>query len=168
MCNTDCISAGVFLPLGVTIYLLTCTIIDWRTMRIPNWLTLPPMALLAVWRLARLQPAFLAWWVAIYVLWLAHVWGGGDAKVLMVMSALWPNMSFLLVESLAVIALGLPLLIRKYRGRSPLDLARQAHARLVVGAALPTEEQLDAQGPGTFLIAAGGIAYAWLAWMGKV
>lgn len=154
-------------PLAVSAYLGTLIVIDWKTRKVPNWLTLPGMAGLALWRLARLEPAFLAWWAAIYLCWLVNIWGGGDAKVLMVMSALWPNISFLMVEALTVLSLGVPLLVVKYRGRSPVELAQEVQARIVARNVLPTREMLAAQGPGTFLVATGGIVYAWLVWAGK-
>ena len=143
-------------------------IIDLKTHKAPNWLTLPAMAGLAIFRLARLELTFLAYWAAIYLLWEARIWGAGDAKLLMVLFALWPEMDFLLVEALTVLAGGIPFLIAKYRHRSPPELARALRLRLLTGRILPTEEELENAPPASCLLTAGGAIYAWLTCLGLI
>ena len=154
---------AILTPLVISAYLAVASIVDLKTHRVPNWLTLPPMMALGAVRLARFDLVFLAYWAGIYLCWLAQIWGGGDAKMLMVLFALWPRLDFLWVECLTILGLGLPFLIAKYWGRSPGELALRAYARLVTRNILPDEEELAAGPAATWLLAAGGVVYSWLA-----
>jgi len=156
----------ILLAVALSIYLAIAGIIDLKTHKVPNWLTLPALAGLALWRIARREPIFLVYWAVIYLLWEARIWGAGDAKLLMVLFGLWPETGFLFIEALTVLVLGIPLLIAKYWGRSPMELAQAVHVRLLTGQILPTEEELAKAPPASCLLAAGGVVYAWLACFG--
>jgi Flp pilus assembly protein protease CpaA len=83
-------------------------LIDLRTMRIPNWLTLPSAAagaaLLAAecaagypWAAAAVTAA--GSFAFVYLLWRARLWGGGDAKLVLAIFLLaspsFPPLSFM-------------------------------------------------------------------------
>ena len=155
---------AILTPLVISAYLAVASIVDLKTHKVPNWLTLPPMIALGAIRLTRFDLVFLAYWAGIYLCWAAHVWGGGDAKLLMALFALWPTLDFLWIECLTTLVLGIPLLIAEYRRSSPGELALRAYSRLATGDILPGEEKLAAGSPATWLLAMGGLVYSWLAW----
>ncbi len=68
---------------------------EWRARRVPNWLTLPPLLMVAVWRVAQGDPSFLVGWVLFFGAWRWGLIGGADAKVLMTLSSLWPGPAYL-------------------------------------------------------------------------
>ncbi len=69
-------------------------IAEWKARRLPNWISLPAMTGIAIWRVITGGPP--EWLVTFVVLWGFFFWcwhrgliGGGDAKGLMVLGALW-------------------------------------------------------------------------------
>lgn len=132
---------------------------------IPNWLTIPVMLGLGGLRLYQRHWIVLPIWVLIYLLWRVHIIGGGDAKLLMGIFALFPTFEFAVVFSVLLAAVTLPLLMLQHWGRRPGDLLRGAAHRLQEGPLLPTQEELEAQGrqyAWTFCLP--GLVYLWLWW----
>jgi len=154
----------------VTAYMAAVTVIDLRTKEIPNWLTMPPMLVLGIYRILERDFAFLVFWVTIYLLWRANIWGAADAKVLMSLFALWPTASFLMVEALGVIVAGSLALMARCIGRPLGATLRGAWhgflVRLGTGQLLPTEEELAEAPPGIGVYALGAVAYGWLVCVG--
>jgi Flp pilus assembly protein protease CpaA len=76
-----------FVPLAVAV---AAAVIDFRTRRVPNVLTLPAMA---AGLLVRFPPDLwiLGLVVLFFLLWRAGVWGGGDAKLWMAMAFWTPS-----------------------------------------------------------------------------
>ena len=112
------------------------------------------------------SPAFV-WiaWIAIFVLWNLHFMGGGDAKLLMGMVAVFARPEFLLVLALGILAVGVPLIFLTYRQTRLGALLRGALGRVLTGRFLPTEEELAERGkPYAWLFCLPGVIYAWLLW----
>ena len=150
------------LKLALTIYLFTIIIYDLKTRIIPNWLTLPAMGGVLTWQFCKyalaMQPLWavlivLPFWIGLFVLWAVNLYGGGDAKLLMVLFGLWPRLDFLLMEAGISLLIGIPLLVRKYLGQSWPEATRNFGEALWQG-----------QGgyPWGAVYALGGIIFAWL------
>lgn len=138
---------------------------DVRTKQVPPLLTLPGMALVGGLRLHEGRYELLASWLVIFLLWSAHFFGGGDAKMLMVETGLFPGPVFLVALSVIALACTLPMLVVKYRCRSPLVLVRSFAHRVWAGQFFPTGRELKEEGqPTTWIFALAGIGYAWLLW----
>jgi len=97
---------------------LAAAAIDYRTMKIPNWLTFPfiflGLSLLALRCTAGFSPAIAAFtcvvaYLFVYVLWKCCLWGGGDAKLVMALfiliSPVYPTFEFMVVFSLSLAAM---------------------------------------------------------------
>jgi len=89
----------------VPTYITLCAVCDARTLRVPNRLTLPALALAALYRAtcgtlwfpALVGTAFLYW------IWRSRLfYGGGDAKVLMALWLAWPDPALALVLCLTL------------------------------------------------------------------
>lgn len=61
-----------------------------------NRLTLPALAAVAGWRLFEGEWQFLFVWAVCFYFWLRGWYGGGDAKVLMVVTGVWTGWPYLL------------------------------------------------------------------------
>lgn len=155
----------------VTLWLLAVSVWDFFTRRIPNWLVLP-IALLAMgWRIyeAAVRGALeglafsLGAWAVLYTMWRAHVFGGGDAKFLMALFAMFPTAHFLLVFSLAVLAVSIPIVIVQYIKSRLRDLGDGRWYRRSRQDLLPTAEALRSKGqPFSWTFALPGVIYLWL------
>jgi Flp pilus assembly protein protease CpaA len=104
-------------------------------------------------------------WAFCFLLWELHILGGGDAKTLMGMLALFPSTDFVFFLSVAVLVLSLPLLLLKMRGKPlrsiPAELAKRLRSRSV----LPTERELETEGrPYAWTFCLPGVLYLWLLW----
>jgi len=147
---------SVTVRLALTVYLAIIAFYDLKFQIIPNWLTLPVMAGALFWQFRESQwVAFsvLPFWLGAFALWLAGLYGGGDAKLLMALFALWPRTDFLLVEAGLSLLIGIPLLIWKYRGKPWPEAARSFQQAL---------EQKQGGYPWGTVYALGGIIFAWL------
>ncbi len=137
--------------LAFDLLLLWLAINDLRTRHVPNSVTYPIMAAgvaRAVWLG---DPSFVIFWCVLWLLWAAHVFGGGDAKVLMALFGLFPEMGMAWVVSLSVLATGIPYLAYKHRRTlTSLQSLRSAlHAfgwRIASFQFLPSQRQLDEEG----------------------
>lgn len=152
----------------------------WRR-RVPNWLVLPVMLaalayqvyLFVVDRPASNLGFALVAWVVLFVMWQAHFFGGGDAKFLMALFALFPETRFLAFFALVVLAISVPLLIYQLwqgRRRGPGQegsegegsLLSRMRGRLRDGQLLPTEQDLTARGrPYCWTFALPGVIFLW-------
>lgn len=131
----------------------------------PNWLTVPVMFITAGARLYQGQWHILLVWALVFLIWLLHIMGGGDAKLLMGLFALFPTREFFLLFGTVVIAILVVILLRKYWGQSPRALLRSVVERLEANQALPTEDELEKKGQRyAWVFCVPGIIYLWFFW----
>lgn len=156
-------SMSNWFSLGLSAYLLLAAAWDLRTLQVPNWLTLPAMAGVLVWRLAHVDVSFLPFWAACLLSWYVHALGGGDVKLLMVLFGLFPEVelvySFLMG---AGVILTLLVLWRRARSRKLRTFFVSLGNRILTFDIFPSDKPLQEQGePFTFVISFVGILYAW-------
>lgn len=145
---------------------------DLKARRVPNWLTLPALAVVLAWRAARFvlssargapgaaELTFLVpWAVIVLALWPLRVFGGGDCKVLMVLFGVFPTWDmFILALLVSGLVIGVVLIWRYAHQRRLGHLAIWLWSRLSTGQLRPTDEELAARGePTAFLFAAAGL-----------
>lgn len=145
--------------------------LDHRDGRIPNTLTAPFFLGIGALRLFEgLQGNWtrfllLPVWAVIFGLWMLHFIGGGDAKFLMALYALFPNMEFTGVLAFILLILTIPLLSWELRGRTLGAMGRGMRDRVLTGQLLPTETDLHSRGrryAWTFALPA--LVYVWVYW----
>jgi hypothetical protein len=140
--------------------LVAVSIVDGRTRRAPQAVTLPLLAALGLWRVWRGDWIVFLCWLGAFALWRLHLCGAGDAKVLMIELALWPSMAFVVTLSVTVAVLGMAVSVARYHGVMPLLRSLQVAAARLLGGQWPTQAELQFYGsPQTFLYTAGAIAY---------
>ena len=104
-------------------------------------------------------------WVLCLALWMLHVIGGGDAKTLVALLALFPGSEFVVFLSLAVMVLGLPVVLLKLRGRRLSDVPAALVRWLKAGHLFPSERQLAEEGkPYVWMFCLPGVVYLWFLW----
>lgn len=158
-------SEELFLRGAISAFLVSGAVWDLRTREVPPLLTLPAMALVGGLRFREGRYEVFITWLVMFLLWSTHLFGGGDAKLLMVETALFPGPRFLVTLSVVALACSLPILVVKYRRRSPLVLVRGLAQRVWTGHLFPTGRELKEGGrPTTWIFALAGIGYAWLLW----
>ena len=168
MTNLGLSFAGM-LALGIRL-VLTCWFVavavwDWRRAIIPNWLTLPVMLAAGGVRLYQGQTLVLAIWVLLYLVWRVNIMGGGDAKLLMSLFALFPTYEFALLFSVLVLAALTPAMIVRHWGKRPGDLVIGVVSRIRLGHLLPTQEELRTQGKQyAWVFCLPGVVYLWWLW----
>ncbi|MBS1253499.1 MAG: hypothetical protein MAG451_02548 [Anaerolineales bacterium] len=153
------------LRLGLSAWLVAIAIWDVRTTRIPNWLTFPVMLAAGAWRLYHSVWIVLPIWVLIYMIWRVNIIGGGDAKLLMGLFALFPTFDFAFLFAAVVLVASLPLLYRKHWWRRPAGVAQGVVQRINSGQIFPTQEELHTEGQQyawTFCLP--GLIYLWWLW----
>jgi Flp pilus assembly protein protease CpaA len=186
---------SLLIKLVLTLWLFAVAYLDARTATIPNVLTLPMMAVLGGGRvvraagqaLSRVIPPGQPWgqwagwaadgqavaqlvlllisWAFCFGLWEAHILGGGDAKTLMGILALFPSVDFVVFLAAAVLVLSVPLLLLRWRGKRLRDLVGSIGQRLSEGALFPTEQQLAEKGrPYAWTFCLPGAIYLWFLW----
>lgn len=134
--------------------------VDWKTQRAPNFITLPALLALAAWRVSRGETVVFLYWLAAFSLYILHVCGAGDVKVIMIELALWPSIVFVVVMGVTVAVLGTAVSIARYRGVRPFLAALQAAGGRLVSGRPPSEAELRYYGsPQVFLYAASAIVY---------
>jgi hypothetical protein len=166
------VSEGVLAVLGgpgvrmaLTAWLIAVAVWDWRRGIIPNWLTLPVMLVVGGVRLYQGQLHVLAIWILLYLIWRLNIVGGGDAKLLMGLFALFPTYEFAFLFSVLVLIVLMPAVIVRHWGRRPTDLVAGIVGRIAQGHLLPTQEELQTQGQQyawTFCLP--GVIYLWWLW----
>ena len=143
-------------------YLIVAAAWDLRRGIVPNWLTVPALALAGGCQLCQGHWEFLQAWAAIFTLWMLRFFGGGDAKLMMALFALFPGVDFLVAFCWVAVAATLPQIVLKYWRTSPLVVVRRLGFRLATGI-LPGEGELEASGVrSTWIISLAGMLYAWL------
>lgn len=149
----------------IVIYLVIVALVDMRTNRVPNWLTLPPMAALLVLRAWRGEGLILlAYWAPAFVLWLINVAGGGDIKLLMVELALWPSPWFVAVAGATVALVGTVVLLSRYKSLVSLARAQYAAVARLAAGDHPSRPELECYGtPGAYLYEVAGAVFVVLA-----
>lgn len=162
--------SALALKLAVTLWLVIVSVWDLAQRRIPNVLVLPVMgaALLVqiyeavIARSQGLNVALVAW-ALIYVLWRAHLFGGGDAKLLMALFALFPTLEFLRVFPVVILAVGIPLLVYRYARQGLSKIKEEWEPQIQERRVLPSQEDLRRRGrPYGWTLALTGVVYAWL------
>lgn len=150
---------------GVLLVAIIASLWDLETRRVPNWLTLPAMAVVGVWRVWAGPSSVFGIWLILFALWSVHIFGGGDAKLLMVFSAVFSEVTFIVWLCVVAVLAVIPLLLRKYRGTSPRVLFRRAWLRFWLGPWQPTKEELDQGGqPTTWILGLAAASYALFFW----
>ena len=143
-------------------YLALAAAWDLKSGVVPNRLTVPAMAAAAGWQVYRGHWEFLGAWLIIFTLWMLRFFGGGDAKLMMALFAVFPRVDFLVFFCWVALAASLPQVVFKYRRTSPLAVARRLKLRLVTGV-FPSEEELGQDGVrSTWIISLAGGLYVWL------
>jgi len=160
----------VFKVVG-TLWLGVVSIWDLRERRIPNWLVMPVMLVALGWQIyssaahhTRDVVFVLVAWVVVFLLWQVGVWGGGDAKLLMGLMAMFPTQSFLLLFCLCVRAVTLPVLLVKVavglwrRLRHEANSPGEPRERI-----WPSRDKLRDKGRAyAWAFALPGVIYVWL------
>jgi len=104
-------------------------------------------------------------WIACFALWELHIIGGGDAKTLMGILALFPTSRFLLFLSVAVLILSTPLLILKILRRPQEHVFEELQQRLRSGSLFPTQQDLEDEGrPYAWTFCLPAVVYLWFLW----
>jgi Flp pilus assembly protein protease CpaA len=161
----------VIIQVAMTAWMASVAIIDHRRGRIPNALTAPVFLVVGAGRMLqavrgeRVLFLLLVVWAVIFALWMLHFLGGGDAKFLMALYALFPSMEFTAVLALILLVEIVPIVLLQARGASLPAGLRSLRSRLVTMQLLPTEVELQARGrryAWTFAVPA--VLYAWLWW----
>jgi Flp pilus assembly protein protease CpaA len=107
---------------------------------------------------------FLAWGLC-FVLWELHIVGGGDAKTLMGLLALFPSASFGAFLCAGVLVLSVPLLVMELRRKGPRAYWEALREKLTEGPLLPTERELETKGrPYAWTFCLPGVVYLWFLW----
>jgi Flp pilus assembly protein protease CpaA len=165
----------IAVKLLITLWMLRISVLDHRFGRIPNTLTGPVFLVIGAYRVlwqGLIQGNYAMFWLLlcfaiIFGLWMLHFIGGGDAKFLMALFALFPSLEFLATLAFLLLVIMLPLLIIELKARDQGlgDGWRGLKARLLTGQILPTEAELQEHGrryAWTFAIPAA--VYAWIYW----
>jgi len=161
--------------IALTFYLGFACYCEHKWRLIPNWLTLPGMVLALGWRAGKGcccghptegcitgMVTILIIWVGIYMGWLLHFYGAGDAKLLMGLFALFPEIEFLWALAGSIVLVGGAMLLSKYRGRMK-ELRGFYLSNLLALRLHPCLEEMEsASDPLTFPIAIAGVVYAWI------
>lgn len=155
----------------LALYLVVVGVWDLRTNRAPNFLTLPALGLVLVWRAARMalaahsgspalqELAFAPYWLGVWLLWSLGAMGGGDAKLLMVLFGIFPTGQFLallLTVSGSIIALAL---MWRYSQQRRLGMFfKNMWMRARMGRFFPNRQQVEMEGePTAFLFSLAGM-----------
>lgn len=166
----------------LSIWMIWISYSDRRDGLIPNKLTAPIFIGVGLFQIAYgiltvVSPALEAEWYRIFAipiayavifgLWMLHFIGGGDAKFLMALFALFPTMEFVAVLALTLLVISVPLFIWDVIRQKPASIWRSMRDRLVTGQFLPTEEELQERGRRyAWTFAVPGFIYLWRYWDG--
>jgi Flp pilus assembly protein protease CpaA len=159
------------IKVAVSLWMIAVAVSDHRSGRIPNWLTAPVIFGVGALRLVQAiggdwtKLGMLVAWGLVFLLWMLHFIGGGDAKFLMGLYALFPNMEFTAVLALILLVLIVPLVLMELRRRPAGESAGSAYRRVVTGQLLPTEQDLQERGRRyAWTFALPGLVYTWIYW----
>lgn len=127
--------------------LAAISVCDWRTRGIPAEVTVEILGVGMVFglmRLARNDASALPFWMGTYVLWRTRLMGGGDAKLLMGVFGLWPDVALLRLIAALMLASGVLILVARYRLDAPRRLAQNGASFVAHRFALPAGAHEDA------------------------
>ena len=104
-------------------------------------------------------------WALCFALWELHIVGGGDAKALMGIFALFPTARFAVFLCVAVLLLSLPIMLVKLFGRKDRGYWEAVRTKLTTGSIMPTEQDLESRGqPYAWVFCLPGVVYLWCQW----
>jgi hypothetical protein len=147
------------------VWLVAVALWDALRSRIPNWLTLPIMLLAGGYELYRREWSVLLVWALSFLLWEMHILGGGDAKLIMGLYALFPERLFVLMLLEGILITRLPYLVAKYSGRPTVGLLSRGVRRLRTDGWRPTSAELQRHGRSlAWTYCLPGMVYLWLLW----
>jgi Flp pilus assembly protein protease CpaA len=144
--------AKLVLRIAVTVWLAAVAAQDLLHQRIPNWLVIPVMFAGLLWQIYRLAVGqslgilfSVISWLVIFLIWRVHIFGGGDAKLLMGLLALFPDERLLFLIAVAVVLVAIPLVLyRAFQGfrTGPVE-AEEEETPVMEEEAAPREETTD-------------------------
>ena len=108
-------SSYVIGMIGMDAVLLGIAVNDLKEQRVPNLITYPLMLAGILRAVVLRDPTFLAYWAALWLAWSARFMGAGDAKLLMGLFGLWPDLRLVSVVAAMILVTGIPYLVFKYR-----------------------------------------------------
>ncbi len=155
-------SVPIWIPMaGMNALLFGIAVKDFQEQRIPNLVTYPLM-FAGIVRAYILQDAtFLLFWFVLWLAWETHFMGAGDAKLLMGLFALWPDMQLASVIGVSVLLTGIPYLVVKYR-REWRSALRGLGWRLFTLRLLPSPAEFQNEAvPFAFSFCLAGAVYLW-------
>ncbi len=138
---------------------------DFRTRRVPNMVTYPLITVGVVRALLFRDPSFLIYWGALWLLWTTRFMGAGDAKLLMGLFGLFPDMRMTWLVATSVLVTGIPFLLYKHRHaltnvRDWRSLLKRLGWRLATLQLLPSESEFDNEAvPFAFSFCLAGAVY---------
>lgn len=170
--------AELLVKAGLTLWMVHISYGDHMRGRIPNRMTAPVFLGVGLYRLVEgiLHLGGKGWpqvvgllvaWSILFGMWMLHFMGGGDAKFLMAVFALFPSIEFLAVLAFGLLFIMIVILtVETLRQRPSLRKTFEGwRARLLTGQILPTEAELQTRGrryAWTFAIPA--MIYMWIYW----
>ncbi len=156
-------SVPIWIPMvGMDALLFGIAVKDLQEERIPNLVTYPIMLAGVVCAYILQDATFLLFWFVLWLAWETHLMGAGDAKLLMGLFALWPDMQLAYVVAASILITGIPYLIYKYRGQWRLAL-RGLGWRLFTLKLLPSPAEFQNEAvPYAFSFCLAGGIYLWL------
>ena len=159
------ISTFLLAKVLVSSWLGVVAVWDWRSGLIPNWLTLPVAVVVGAVHLYRGRWYVVLIWLVLFLIWRVHIIGGGDAKFLMGLFALFPTQQFALLFGTMVLAVSIPLMVLKHWSSDPVKILESIAKTLDAGDPLPDEEDLRRHGRRyAWTYCLPGIVYTWWFW----
>lgn len=155
----------VMAMLGMNALFIGIALHDLQTRRVPNLVTYPLMAGGILRAILLRDPGFLAYWGVLWLLWTARFMGGGDAKLLMGLFGLFPDIRMTWLVSASVLVTGIPFLTYKHRRalisvRGWRSALRDLGLRLVTLQLLPSQIEFEKEAvPFAFSFCLAGAAY---------
>jgi Type IV leader peptidase family len=168
----------------MTALLIAVSICDWLSGRIRNEITYPLMCVGILRAILLRDPSFLVLWAALLLLFTTHILAGGDIKLMMALSGLWPTLELVGVWVVVTIITHTPVVFYKHvlkparriewtalRGSLEMiwlriwarDLPSAGQCARLAARHLPSEEDLAEQGERfAFSIALVGIVYLYV------
>lgn len=147
--------------IGFSALLLGISVQDFRTRTVSPAITLPWMTIGLFRALVLKDVSFLPYWLCIFWLWTMHLYGGGDAKLLMGLTGLWPDTRLVWITSAVLLVVGLPMLVCKYWGTPVQNLLGGLSKRFASGALFPNDDELNQGIPFAFAYCLAGAIYIW-------
>jgi hypothetical protein len=146
----------------MTALLILIAFQDLRTQTVSPFITMAWMGMSIVRSIIEWDASFLLFWSVIFLLWSLHFYGGGDAKLLMGLFGLMPDIRLLWIISIVLVVAGIPFLAHKYWHSPPRALASGLSRRIQSRGFLPSDEELDQGVPFAFAYCIAGAAYLWI------